>query len=357
MAERAESDPSTVASPPEPFVSVILVASRHREFLPDALESVRRQNLDPQHWELVVAIDYEDASTERLIRDVGGRSLHVPETALGPVVAAAARASRGTVLSFLDDDDRFLGGKLLRVFDVFRADPNVVFHRNNFAVIGGDGQPQPDSTFRADQRRAAVELGPVVLEGPTLIRRLRELPPLGLGFNSTSMSIRRRTFLEFLERVDLAGFRLADQVIYFAALCGGGKLVLDPSTLNEYRVHNTNASRLLGEETDAWTRRAEFSRRFLPSYESLVDAARSAGIPEVIEEAEGLLAVERGYAAMRRPGARRAEFRNCIREIRQRGRAHTVRSERELALGLWISSLSPQLGRWMYRWRATSVGI
>jgi Glycosyl transferase family 2 len=339
---------------PSPFVSVVLLASRHKEFVQEAISSVRRQTAPSSEFELVVVRDYDDPALDRAVEGIPGRSVQVGPGDIGPAIDAGVRSSRGEILAFLDDDDRFRPEKLATAIQSFRSDPKLGFYRNGFVVIDEAGRPLPNHRFRAEQRRAGERVGPRTLGGPDRGAALRTLPPLGLDFNSSCMVVRRDVLQSFMERIELKGFRLLDALVFFAALSSSRSLRIDPTVLTEYRIHSGNSSINSGAVADGLARRAEFSRRVAPGYERMTTAARATGSALAADEAAALQTVQSAYLAMREPGTPRQEFARLHRQLMDHRACYLVRSEPRLTAAIRLFSLSPSLGRWLYSRRIRS---
>jgi glycosyltransferase involved in cell wall biosynthesis len=325
------------AAPDNPFISVILMASRHREFVRDAVDSIRRQTLDPREYELIVVHDYDDQSLERTVSEMGGRSVRVDPGSIGVRVRRGIDSSWGQVLAFLDDDDRFLSRKLATVHEKFRADEALGFFRNGYVVIDGSGRQQPHHAYRARQRRSGQHLGPFALRGRQQVLQMRGLPALGLDFNSSCMSIRRDLLRDFIRSMDVTEFQLLDELVFFAALASAQTLYVDPTILTEYRFHSQN-----------WSLSPDFSRTVLPSYATLVGAARALGREDVAEEAESLLQINHAYGALRDPSTPKSQFVRLRRDLARRRSSYFVKCESQARYALWLFSISPRVGRWLY---------
>jgi hypothetical protein len=339
----------TGAGPPEPFVTVILMASRHREFVLEAIDSVRRQTLDPKQYELVVVHDYDDEVLERKVDGMGGRLARVGPGDIGPAIGAGVEASRGQILTFLDDDDRYLPNRLAFIYEMFRKDGELGFVKNNFVVIDASGRQLPRHPLRARQRRNSKRLGPVVLRQESRAAQLRRLLPLGVDFNSSCMAVRRDLVVNFLRNMELSGFRLLDELAFFSTLVSSKSVSIDPTILTEYRIHSGNVTVYPKERAGSpLSRRAAFSNIILPSYAKLAEAVRTTGDKLAIAEADGLLEVQRAYAALRDPSTPRPAFVQFRQELTRRRSAYLVRSEARLRQALWLFSLTPRVGRWLY---------
>jgi glycosyltransferase involved in cell wall biosynthesis len=352
MSERLPGVPAATRPPAAaedaPFVTVVLIASRHRRFVEEAIRSVLDQKVDAGGFELLVVLDYTDPALVARLEASGARWTQVPPGDIGPAIAAGIRESRGLVVAFLDDDDRFRPGKLEAIRRAFVRYPELGFYRNGYVPIDAEGCPLPDHPIRRRERTALSRLGTRYLPGPSVVRELHALPPLGIDFNSSSMAVRRDLLARFAARLDLNGFRLLDALLFFAVLDSERGLLLDPEERTEYRLHANNSSIAQGAVGNPMEGAAAFARIAAPSYRKLAEASRAAG-PEVAREAEGLLAVQQAYFDLRRVGVPRATYLAHLRRVRHLRGAYLVRCERRLPLALFLFTLSPGLGRYLYR--------
>ncbi len=330
-----------------PLVSVVLVTFRRR-FVGEAIASVRHQTLDPGKFELIVVRNYDDPKLEDATRGAGGRSIRLDAEYFGAGAVAGVAASRGEIVTFLEDDDRFLPDKLASVLRSFQEDPSLGFYRNGFVVIDEQGRQIPDHPFRAHYRRAGERLGAVTVGGTERETKLRQLPPLGIDFNSSCMSARRALLQSFIARLKLPGPRLPDELVLFSALTSPMSLRIDPAVLTEYRIHRENISSGDARQADPFAARQAYARISVSSGPSLIQAVRESGNRTAIKEADGLWVIQRAYLAMRDPSTSRAEFAQLRHELTGAEDSYLVRSEPRLGTALWLFSWSPSLARWLY---------
>ena len=91
------------------MISVIVCSHNpRREYIARTMEGLRRQNLDPSEWELVV-VDNASASPLATFVDLTwhpqGRHIEEPQLGLTPARLRGIRESSGDVLVFVDDDN------------------------------------------------------------------------------------------------------------------------------------------------------------------------------------------------------------------------------------------------------------
>lgn len=126
-----------------PLVSVIVPAFQAERFVADAVRSILSQS-----WRRVEAIVVNDGSSDRtgdvvdaLARqDTRVRPVHQANTGLPGARNAGLDVARGTMIAFLDADDRITPDKLARQVAALRAAPEVgLIYGDHRAVRDADG--------------------------------------------------------------------------------------------------------------------------------------------------------------------------------------------------------------------------
>lgn len=214
-------------------VSVLVSAYGPSPYLGDAVRSVFCQTSATLPEEIVLLTD-QHRSIDLLRGGPAGRGIPIrevvcPEPRKGLFFSAGVKACQGDVVSFLNDDDVWLPGRLASIHQGFATRPAVALHRGGMRFYSPGGTP-PHSW----QRRMARP-------GRTPIRLLHQhghWPPyLGrydLGFNDSTLSVRR----EILEAADPYLSRIEaseDTFFLFSALALGEELLYDPSPSVLYR--------------------------------------------------------------------------------------------------------------------------
>jgi glycosyltransferase involved in cell wall biosynthesis len=106
-------------------ISVVIPVHNHAGFVPEALESVFRQRLQPR--EVIVVDDGSTDGTGEVLRRYAGRIRSLRQVNRGVAAArnAGAAAASGELLAFLDADDVWHASKLERQVARFIADPQL----------------------------------------------------------------------------------------------------------------------------------------------------------------------------------------------------------------------------------------
>lgn len=128
-----------------PLVSAIIPAYNGERFLADAIESVLAQDYRP--FELLIV---DDGSTDgtmavasRFARANGVRVLHQKNAGVSAARNTAAKAAQGTILAFLDQDDRWTHRKLSAQVQPLVDDPSIDYTIGHQRICVEDGTETP----------------------------------------------------------------------------------------------------------------------------------------------------------------------------------------------------------------------
>ncbi|MBI4341883.1 MAG: glycosyltransferase family 2 protein [Candidatus Omnitrophica bacterium] len=123
-----------------PAVSVILPTHNRAELLMEAVESVRTQTF--ASWELLIVDDGSADGTAEAVRaacaaDPRIRSIRQANQGVAAARNAGIAASRGELIAFLDDDDRWLPRKLEAQTAFMQAHAALGFSYTRYQFVGG----------------------------------------------------------------------------------------------------------------------------------------------------------------------------------------------------------------------------
>lgn len=248
-------------SSPSVFATVVVTAFGRREFLGQAVRSVRCQTLPSREIELLLVTDLADPDLGEPDPEESVRVLRPKSTRMGEWVAEAAREARGEVLFLLDDDDLFFPGKLERIRAAFRADPRIGYYRHGLRTFWGedgprDFGPEPAGDFEDHKRW--------VTAGPRSDARAlaRAWWAEGAGVPS-AIGVRREVVTRFEDRLRRIQIGVGPLLFYAAAL-DGWRLVVDPARLGGRRLHSHNTSGAGSEDAGTrWARQLAVADRAL----------------------------------------------------------------------------------------------
>ena len=219
-------------------VDVILPVHRGERWVSEAIESVLRQS--HPHWHLCVVDDASpDASAQRveaLARRHPGRitllRLERAQRPAGARMAGVAR-TRGEVIAFLDQDDRWLPAKLERQVKRLEADASLGAVHGDVEIIDADGAPVPGAADGENAHRASIAWG----AGPALAAALFRKNAIRLACAAV-----RRSAFEAAGGFDTALFGGEDWE-FWVRFAERFPIAHLPEVLAQRRVHGANVSR------------------------------------------------------------------------------------------------------------------
>jgi len=213
-------------------VSVVVTAWRRREFLGEAIASVRFAVGSP--FELVVAADFHDDDLEREVRERRGTWIVSRERHWGAMVGDGIRAARGSVIALLDDDDLFHPVRLEEVRRAFEEDPELGFFHNAHVTFRNG---KPPSFSAASQRADWIRIPP----GRRTSSDCELFWTKGAGYNGSSVAVRRSLIESDIDQLR-AVRKAIPPYLFYRAWCSSVALVIDSRRLTAVRLHSTNTT-------------------------------------------------------------------------------------------------------------------
>lgn len=218
-----------------PRVSIVITAHDRRKYLLRALRSVFEQSRVARVPEVVLVKDFDDELIDEYVRAHGVQHILVTNTprAVGRYLADGIKKSSGEVISFLDDDDSFLPGKISAVEKVFASNPNICYYHNGHLILDDNGRSVHSLIHRS------VPLAITLTAGHSRPRLVRRIVRNMLVTNLSSVSVRRKVLLPFLDKIrNLNGG--TDYMMFYMALASMNDLVFGSEVLSTYYIHQSS---------------------------------------------------------------------------------------------------------------------
>lgn len=212
-------------------ISVIISAYNRKEYIKEALNSTIDQTLPRSYYEIIVAKNYADEEIDSYIEGVGAKSI-VEEVPQGLMYSYALKVSRGRIIAFLEDDDRFDRTKLETLMNMFNAHKDLSYYHNAQTPIDGKGNASKNEINLSPKK-------PIItcrseLENGKSVRILNYSP----DFNNSSIAIKREVLERYIQEIEKFEATI-DSFNFLAAVDSGGKLMIDPRKLTYLRIHDS----------------------------------------------------------------------------------------------------------------------
>jgi len=232
------------------LISVIATAYRRRQYLYNALLSIKAQTLSKDKYEVIVIKDFEDSQVDSLIKEMGWSSVYSDEEYQGRMYLNGLKEASGDIIAFLDDDDTYTPNRLEYVYNIFNQNPDVGYLQHSFTPVGVDGSPKP--CLAREAPRNLVPQNELKLTWEDIEKYkyygVQDHVLFVLGNyrmfadkNSTTIAVRRR-LLERRKDV-LAELPIAfDSFLFASALTDRVSFYFSNVSLSSWRFHDSNFS-------------------------------------------------------------------------------------------------------------------
>ena len=180
-----------------PLISVVLICFDRDKYIIDAINSVL-ENKDVD-TEIILSTHLINDTIIKIAKENSIKIIYLPEISyFNELIVEGIKNSKGDIISFLEDDDLFLSGKIKHIKEIF-SDKDVGFYHNSSEYI-----------LEKDEY-----------------------------FGSSFITIKRNIIN--VDKLISAG-ALNDTVLYLCGEESGMKMISDKEILTYYRVHGDNIS-------------------------------------------------------------------------------------------------------------------
>jgi glycosyltransferase involved in cell wall biosynthesis len=266
-----------------PLISVIVIAHNRRDFLDEALRSATSQTLDRQRYEVILVKNFHDSTIDSLCERLNIETIFTTAQPASLKFLEGIQRSRGDIFTFLDYDDRYRPGRLEYVLNEFEGDRSLGFLHNGLEFIGPGGEPLT-SDLDLHFRLMALHRRRVLIPDN---RKASTNPRVGTarpGFNTGAIAVRREVMdlaRPYLEQISIA----VDSLLFCAGWIAPLAVLVDPTKLTQYRIHESNvsvASGMPGDDSNARQSRLNSFRQTLrQDYAVLLEMAARTGRTEL----------------------------------------------------------------------------
>ena len=119
------------------MISVIIIANDSKTFLKDAIKSVFNQSLDRNLYEIIIVKNFKDKDIDDFINKNGLLNIFSEDNTVLGRFLEGVKNSKGDIIAFLEDDNRFHKDKLKIVNEIFSY-KDVVYYHNASQYIDED---------------------------------------------------------------------------------------------------------------------------------------------------------------------------------------------------------------------------
>ena len=214
--------------PANVYLSVLIDTYNHQRLIATAIKSVLEQDFPAEQREIIVVDDGSTDGTAEIVRSFAPQVRLITKTngGQGSAFNAGIPECRGDVIVFLDGDDWWAPGKLLRMAEVFSADPPLGMAGHAFIESFENGERKTISPH--DEVRLQVN----TVSAATFFRLSR------CYFGTSRLALRAEVARKILPVPEALVFEADEYLFTMAATLA--RFALLPDALTHYRVHAGN---------------------------------------------------------------------------------------------------------------------
>ena len=217
-----------------PVLSVLVIAHERKEFIIDAIESLRNQSEQEGKYEVIVVKKFEDKAIDSLISSYGYQNLVTDKDSLGKKIYEALSHCNGQFICFLEDDDLFEDDKISKIVNKLNKNEDLLYIHNDHITIDLNGKITGMKLGKAIPGSLLIDL-----KNSNFIK-LARLSKYDPDFNLSSITIKLKVVEKNKEMLNKLNFSL-DAFMYFSAISNReGKILLYKKDLTKFRYYKKN---------------------------------------------------------------------------------------------------------------------
>lgn len=243
-------------------ITVLIYTYERRDYIVKALNTVLKQNINRDLFEIIVIKGFLDENIDKLLLESGVRLIYLNEKSLGKKIAKGIEESRGEIITFLDDDDEYEPEKLKKISEIFDKCPETDYIHNSLVKINESGEvidpnpsENPAKNIVFSTRKSSNALLSQVL-------RYRG------DWYLSCMSVRKSVLLDDLNSLKMIDQSI-DKFIFFVSINRGRNIKLIPDKLTRYRMHQSTTT-YTGTKEDFIKKREVFFRNTIKTFDRIV---------------------------------------------------------------------------------------
>lgn len=249
-------------------ISVLITAYNRKKYLVEAIESVLKQTLPRENYQIVVIKNFDYKPVDELCLRKGILCVKSTEESMGAFILKGLKACENSIIAFLEDDDLWEPDKLKRISD-FLEENKIHYYHNSILPVDEKGNTLNPKTFEVNGFTDTEEILVLDSSDNSKIGQIGKYFP---DFNLSSIVIDRTKigeYIEILPKIETA----VDSFFFLLSIFLRERIALDPKQLTLYRHHIANQSGTTGKvDQDYLDSLYTFTKRGLRAYSEIRDA-------------------------------------------------------------------------------------
>ncbi len=228
-------------------LSVIVMAHDRKQYIKNAVDSVLKQTLQRELYEIIIVKSFKDSDIDEYIDQNCERNIYTEEKPVSCKIKEGATSATYDIVALLDDDDQFSENKLKMIYDSFCNDSSLVYFHNRSKMVDSEGK--------------FLKFGGAAPD-----------------FNLSSIAFRKSAInLDMIGKLSIG----LDTFIYTACLDSGKAMVLNDDLLTIYTFHES-VSVFRGTFEEAMSFNCKTALSFISSLDIFMKYAKREEVKNIL---------------------------------------------------------------------------
>lgn len=238
-----------------PDLSIIIPVYDRTEYVNDAIRSVLGLAKNNKIEILIVSnIDLQNIVDYSLVTVI-----KTDVKSLSGKLELGVKASSADIIAFLEDDDLWCNNKISKIISIFKNNPDIAFYHNENIQFKG----RINLNIVRTERMRTIVVNNRDLQVDTSNKTIRLLVRSNIGYNLSSMVVKKRLLTEHLNILTSLSVYGIDTMISIIALIYGKNVFIDYNIRTCVRIHRYNSYKALFNESYSHLNELTLSRKLI----------------------------------------------------------------------------------------------
>ena len=215
----------------QPLISVIVIAHERKEFILDAIRSLKDQSAPKESYEVIVIKKFVDQEIDDFIAKSGYINLLTTVDSLSGKIDKVIGSCKGFYASFLEDDDLFVKDKITELKKIINENPDSTYIHNDHITMDQNGKLREFKLGMPFKNILNLKINTSKFLDFAKIARVDP------DFNLSSITIRIDVLKEYMKKIENVNY-VVDSYLYLSSIdYGHGSIIITPQKLTLYRYY------------------------------------------------------------------------------------------------------------------------
>ena len=213
------------------MISVVIIAHERKEFILDAIKSMKEQSAQIETYEVIVIKKFVDKKIDDVITENKYINILTKMEALSDKIKESLQFCKGSFVSFLEDDDLFVKDKIKEMIKLINEYPDATYIHNDNVTIDINGNIREFKLGIPFQGKVILKIN------SSSFLDYAKIAKIDPDFNLSSITIRMDVLKSYIQNIINVNYGV-DPYLYLSSIdYGEGSIIITPQVLTLYRYY------------------------------------------------------------------------------------------------------------------------